>query len=61
MKSPTLETKCEKSIFQIQSPICGVNFSNDISITQVSVNERKNFWLDHWNLLTINFPFAWSY
>ena len=41
MKSPTPEAKCAKGVFQIQSPICGVNFSNNISITQVSVNERK--------------------
>ena len=42
MKSPTPEVKCAKGVFQIQSPICGVNFSNNISITQVRVNERKN-------------------
>ena len=41
MKSPIPEAKCAKGVFQIQSPICGVNFSNNISITQVSVNERK--------------------
>ena len=42
MKSPTPEAKCAKGVFQIQSPICGVNFSNNISITQVKVNEREN-------------------
>ena len=42
MKSPTPEAKCVKGVFQIQSPICGVNFSNNKSITQVSVNDRKN-------------------
>ena len=42
MKSPTPEAKCAKGVFQIQSPICGVNFSNNISITQARVNKRKN-------------------
>ena len=42
MKSPTPEVKRAKGVFQIQSPICGDNFSNNISITQVRVNERKN-------------------
>ena len=42
MKSPTPETKCAEGVFQIQSPICDVNFSNNISITQARVNERKN-------------------
>ena len=42
MKSPTPETKCAKVVFQIQSPIFDINFSNNISITQVTVNERKN-------------------
>ena len=42
MKSPTPEAKCAEGVFQIQSPICGVNFSNNISITQVRVNESKN-------------------
>ena len=41
LKSPTREAKFAKDIFQIQSPICGVNFSNNISITQVRLNERK--------------------
>ena len=42
MKLPTSETKCAEGVFQIQSPICGINFSNNVSITQVRVNERKN-------------------
>ena len=42
MKSPTPEAKCGKGAFQIQSPICGVYFSNNISITQIKINERKN-------------------
>ena len=41
MKSPTPEAKCAKGVFQIQSPISVVDFSN-MSITQVRVNERKN-------------------
>ena len=42
MKSPTPEAKYAKGVFQIQSPTCGLNFSNNISMTQVRVNERKN-------------------
>ena len=42
MKSPTLEAKCAKGVFQTQPPTCDVNFSNNISITQVRINERKN-------------------
>ena len=30
MKSPTPETKYAEGVFQIQSPICGVNFPNNI-------------------------------
>ena len=41
MKSPAPEAKFANVVFQIQSPICGVNFSNNITITQVRVNERK--------------------
>ena len=41
MKFPTPEAQCAEGVFQIQSPICGVNFSNNISITQVRVNERE--------------------
>ena len=42
MKFPTPETKSAKGVFQIQSPIFGVNFPKNISITQVMVNERKD-------------------
>ena len=42
MKSPTPETKGAKGVFQIQSTICGVTFSINISITQVRVTEEKN-------------------
>ena len=50
------EAQFAEGIFQIKSPICGVNFSNNISITQVRVNRGKLTWLDLWNLLTINLP-----
>ena len=42
MKFPTREPKCAKGVFQIQSPNCRVNFSSNISIIQVGVNESKN-------------------
>ena len=32
MKSPTPEAKCAEGVFQIQCPICGVNFLNNLSI-----------------------------
>ena len=41
MKSPTPEAKCAKGVFQIQSAVCGINFSNNISMTQVKVNKRE--------------------
>ena len=41
MKSPNPEAQCTEGVFQSQFPICGVNFSNNISITQARVNERK--------------------
>ena len=41
MKSPTQETKWAEGVFQIQSPICDVNFSNNISVNQVRVDVRK--------------------
>ena len=41
MKSTTPEAKCAKDVFQIQSPICGVNFSNNESITQVRVKQTS--------------------
>ena len=42
MKYSTPEAKCAKSVLKIQAPICGVKFSNNISITQVRVNESNN-------------------
>ena len=41
MKSPPIEAYCAEGVFQIQSPICGINFSNTILITQVRINERE--------------------
>ena len=41
MKSQTPEAYCAEGVFQIQSPICGANFSSNISTTQVRVNEKK--------------------
>ena len=38
----TPETKWAEGVFQTQSPIFGVNFSNIITITHVRVNEMKN-------------------
>ena len=44
MKSPTPEAKCTKTVFQIQSPIYGVNFSNNLSKNQVSsMRGKANF------------------
>ena len=40
MKSQTLRNSVQV-FFQIQSPNCGVNFSNNISITQVRVESRS--------------------
>ena len=40
MKSPTTEAWCA-GVFQIQFPVCGVNSSNNISMTQVRVNEKE--------------------
>ena len=31
MKSPTPEAYCAEDVFQLQSPNCGVNFSNNIN------------------------------
>ena len=42
MKPPTPQAKFAEGGFQIQSPICSANLSNNISITQVKVNDRKN-------------------
>ena len=36
MKSPALEALHAKCAFQIQSPISGVNFSNDMSIPHIT-------------------------
>ena len=41
MKCPTLEAHYAEDIFQIQSPICGVYFSNNMWIPQVRVNKRE--------------------
>ena len=41
MKPPTPEEQCTEGVFQIQSLICGVSFTNNISITQAKVNVRK--------------------
>ena len=41
MKSPTSEAKCPESVFEIQSPISGFNFSNNISISQVKTMRGK--------------------
>ena len=38
MKSPPPEAEWEKGIFQIQTLVFGVNFSNNMSISQASVN-----------------------
>ena len=48
MKSPTPETQCAERIFQMQFPICAVNFINKIS---------RSGWISHgvWKLFTINF------
>ena len=35
------EEKCAEGAFQIQSPIYGVNFSQNISIPQVRVNKSE--------------------
>ena len=41
MKSPVPEVWCGEGVFQIQSPICGVYFSKNISIPQARVNKRE--------------------
>ena len=51
MKSPTREPHCPEGVFQIQSPICCVNFSNNIAITQVWFNERKTSLTRPWKPL----------
>ena len=41
MKYLPLEKYCAKDVFQIQTPISSVNFSNNISIPQVRINIRE--------------------
>ena len=36
MESPAPEALCAKGAFQIQPPISGVNFSNNISIPHIT-------------------------
>ena len=45
MKSPALEALYAKGVFQIQLPISGVHFSNNIPIPQIT-------WHNLWNFLT---------
>ena len=55
MKFPTLEAHCAEDIFQIQSPICGVYFSNNMWISQARDKKKGNWtWLELWKLSTIN-------
>ena len=39
--NPQPQSQCAEGVFQIQFIICDANFSNNISITQVRVNDRK--------------------
>ena len=55
---PNPRGKVRRRCFQSQSPSCGANFSNNISITQVRVNERKNNLTRSLKALSINFPLA---
>ena len=41
MKSPSPEAEYAEGVLQIQSPVCGVNFSNNILTTQVRINETE--------------------
>ena len=41
MRSQTPEALSAEGAFQIQLPICGINFSINISIPQVKVNMRE--------------------
>ena len=41
MKSPLPKAQCAKGVFQIQTPISDVNFSNNISIPQFRVKMRE--------------------
>ena len=38
---PTPEAYWTEGFFQIQAPNCGDNFSNNVSMTKVRVNDRK--------------------
>ena len=42
MKSITPEAKRPKGVFQIPYPICGVTFSNNISIISGSMRGKNN-------------------
>ena len=62
MKPPTPEIQCTEGIFQIQSPICDVYFSSNISIPQVRVNKRETeldstFENDHISLYVVFYVF----
>ena len=41
MKSSIPEAQCSRGVFQIQHPICSVNFSNNISVPQLKVSTRE--------------------
>ena len=41
MKSPPSEVECEKGVFQIQAPVSGVNFSDNMSIPKARVNTSE--------------------
>ena len=43
MKSPIPETQCAESIFQMQYPICAVNFTNLHKIYQGQDEHGTNF------------------
>ena len=47
MKSWTLEAYCAENVFQIQPPICAVNFPSNML-------KSDRTWHDLWNFLTIN-------
>ena len=41
MKSPTPNEECADGVFQTQNPICGVKFSNNISIPRARISKRE--------------------
>ena len=41
MKFPIPDRSSEGDVLQIQCPICDANFSNNIGVTQVRINERE--------------------